>query len=187
MYPRDFHNFLVENIVRYFLEIRRVGIKSPTWHLKTVTSLNFPDPVVIDYDGGTDWYTKVFKFKRLRTTDVDQSIQAIDELIKDPAGAKTVVIDSMTKFWELMQEKHLKRLRVKKGNPAYTFQPIDYKAIKGDVKSFINKLLALDLNIVATAQSKNVYSQDSGEFMKVVDTEPDGPKEAPLTCIDWII
>lgn len=146
---------------------------------KTVTSLNFPEPSVIDFDGGTDWYTRVFKFKRLRTTDIDQATVAIDELIKDPNGTKTVVIDSLTKYWELLQEKHLKRLRVKKGNPGYTFQPIDYKAIKGDVKSFINKLLALDLNIIATAQSKNVYSQDSGEFMKVVDTEPDGPKEAP--------
>lgn len=146
---------------------------------KTVCSLNFPDPAVIDFDSGTDWYLKAFKMKRLRTTDIDQAIQAIDELIKDPTGVKTVVVDSMTKFWELLQEKHLKRLRVKKGSPTYTFQPIDYKAIKGDVKSFINKLLALDLNIVATAQSKNVYSQDTGEFMKITGSEPDGPKEAP--------
>ena len=146
---------------------------------KTVTSLSFPDPAVIDFDGGTDWYTKAFKMRRLRTTDIDKAIQAIDELIKDPTGVKTVVIDSITKFWELLQEKHLKRLRVKKGNAAYSFQPVDYKAIKGDVKSFINKLLALDLNIVVTAQNKNVYSQDAGEFMKIVETEPDGPKEAP--------
>lgn len=146
---------------------------------KTVTSLHFPDPAVIDFDGGTDHYTRFFKFKRLRTTDIDAAIQSVDELIKDPSGVKTLVIDSITKFWELLQEKHLKRLRVKKGNPAYTFQPLDYKAIKGDLKAFINKLLALDVNIIATAQTKNIFSQDAGEFMKVIGTEPDGPKEAP--------
>lgn len=146
---------------------------------KTVTSLHMPSPAVIDLDGGTDHYTKGFQFQRLRTTDIDAVFNAVDELIKDPTGVRTLVIDSMTKFWELLQEKHLKRLRVKKGNPQYTFQPIDYKAIKGDLKSFINKLLALDLNIIATAQTKNIFSQDSGEFMKVIGSEPDGPKECP--------
>jgi hypothetical protein len=55
----------------------------------------------------------------------------------------------------------------------------DYKLIKGDVESFINKLLALDMNIIATAQVKNIFSQDTGEFMKITGTEPDGPKSAP--------
>jgi len=35
------------------------------------------------------------------------------------------------------------------------------------------------MNIIATAQVKNMYSQDSGEFMKLAGTEPDGPKDAP--------
>ena len=146
---------------------------------KTVTSLQFPNPVVVDLDGSSDWYASYWKYYRLSTTDVDKAFQAVDELIKDPGDFKTLVIDSFTKFYQLLQEKHLKRLRVKKGNPQYTFQPSDYKVIKSDLTSFINKLLALDMNIIATAQVKNVYSQDSGEFMKVTGTEPDGPKDAP--------
>jgi len=146
---------------------------------KTVTSLHFPNAAVIDLDGGTDWYASAFNFQKLRTTDVDKVFQAVDGLIQDPGDFKTLVIDSFTKFWDLLQEKHLKRLRVKKGNPQYVFQPSDYKTIKSDLKAFINKLLALDMNIIATAQVKNMYSQDSGEFMKIIGTDPDGPKDAP--------
>ena len=70
-------------------------------------------------------------------------------------------------------------MRVKKGNPQYAFQPIDYKVIKSDLKALINKFLALDMNIVITAQTKNIFSQDAGEFMKIIGTEPEGPKEVP--------
>jgi hypothetical protein len=146
---------------------------------KTVTSLNFPSCAVADLDGGTDWYAGSFTFDKLRTTDVDKVFEAVDNLIQDPGQYKTLVIDSFTKFWQLLQEKHLKRLRVRKGNPQYVFQPSDYKVIKADITSFINKLLALDMNIIATAQVKNIYSQDTGEFMKITGTEPDGPKDAP--------
>lgn len=146
---------------------------------KTVTSLHFPNAAVVDLDGGTDWYASAFSFQKLRTTDVDKVLQAVDGLIQDPGDFKTLVIDSFTKFWDLLQEKHLKRLRVKRGNPQYVFQPSDYKVIKSDLRAFINKLLALDMNIIATAQVKSMYSQDSGEFMKITGTEPDGPKDAP--------
>ena len=138
-----------------------------------------PNPVVVDTEGGTDWYASAFKFQRLRTTDVDKIFQAVDELIKDPGDYKTLVIDSFTKLWDLLQEKHLKRLRVKKGNPQYVFAPSDYKVIKADLRSFVNKLIALDMNIVVTAQVKNMYAQDTTEFMKIIGSEPDGPKDLP--------
>ena len=146
---------------------------------KTVTALHFPSPAVIDLDGGTDHYASTFTFDRLRTVDSDKVIQSVDDLIADPKDYRTLVIDSFTKFGELLQEKHIRRLRIKKGDSQYVLQPSDYKAIKADIKSFINKLHALDMNIVATAQIKNLYSQDSTEFMKIVGTEPDGPKDAP--------
>jgi hypothetical protein len=55
----------------------------------------------------------------------------------------------------------------------------DYKLLQADLKAFINKLLALDLNIIVTAKSKNEYSADQSEFMKIIGKKPDGPKEAP--------
>jgi hypothetical protein len=149
---------------------------------KTVTSLCFPSPAVIDLEDGTQFYDTAFKFVSLRTQDIDAINDAIDELIKDPTGVKTLVIDPFTVYWELLQEKHLKRLRVKKGNPNYVLQPLDYKAIKNELRGFINKLMAVDLNIIVTARSKPEYANDTGDFMKVVGRKPDGPKELPFLC-----
>jgi DNA-binding ferritin-like protein (Dps family) len=146
---------------------------------KSVTSLYMPSPAVVDLDGGTDFYVDKFDMVRIKTTDIDVVNKAVDELIDNPSGVKTLVIDGMTNYWDLLQDKHLKRLRVKKGKPDYTFQPIDYKLLQADIRAFINKLLALDLNIVMTAKSKKEYSADSSEFMKVIGQKADGPKEVP--------
>jgi hypothetical protein len=146
---------------------------------KTVTSLYFPSPAVVDLDGGTDHYVDKFDFIRLKTTNIDEVNKAVDELIVDPNGVKTFVLDGISNYWDLLQDKHLKRLRVKKANPNYTFQPLDYKLLQSDIKSFINKLLALDSNIIVTAKAKNEYSADQSEFMKIIGKKPDGPKEAP--------
>jgi len=146
---------------------------------KTVTSLYFPSPAVVDLDGGTDHYVDKFDFVRLKTTNIDEVNSAVDELVKDPSGVKTFVLDGISNYWDLLQDKHLKRLRVKKANPNYTFQPLDYKLLQSDLKSFVNKLLALDINIIVTAKAKNEYSADASEFMKVIGKKPDGPKEAP--------
>jgi hypothetical protein len=148
---------------------------------KTLTSLYFPSPAVVDIEGGTHFYVDKFEMTRLLTTDIDEINRAVDELIEDPTGIKTFVLDSMTAYWDLLQDKHLKRLRVKKAKPDYTFQPMDYRLLQADLKSFINKLLALDLNIIVTAKSKNEYSAESSEFMKIIGKKPDGPKEVPLT------
>jgi hypothetical protein len=147
---------------------------------KTVTSLHFPAPAVIDLEKGTDFYADNFDFVRLQTNDIEEITKAIDELIADPSGVKTLVIDPFTIYWDLIQEKHLKRLKVKKGNPNYVLQPIDYKAIKNELKSIVNKLIAVDLNIIVTARSKPEYASDTGEFMKVIGVKPDGPKELPF-------
>jgi hypothetical protein len=66
---------------------------------------------------------------------------------------------------------------MKTGNPNYQIQPLDYKFIKADVRSIVQKMLALDMNVIVTARSKVLYSQE--EFMKPIGTTPDGPKELP--------
>lgn len=147
---------------------------------KTITAISFPSPAVIDMDMGTDFYTDKFEMVRVKTNDIDEVNKAIDELISNPTGIKTLVLDGMSNYWDLLQEKHLKRLRLKNANPNYVLQPKDYKPLKADLKQFINKLLALDLNIVATAKDKAEYSADQGDFMKVIGRIPDGPKEAPF-------
>jgi AAA domain len=146
---------------------------------KTVTALSFPKPAVVDLENGTTFYAGPFDFDKIQTTDLNEAVKAIDELITDPQGYKTFVLDSLTVYYDILQDNYLRKLRVKKAKPDYTFQPSDYKVIKADVRTLINKMLALDMNVVVTARSKNKYSQDAGEFMKVIGTQPDGPAEAP--------
>jgi hypothetical protein len=147
---------------------------------KTITSLHFPSPVVVDAEKGTDYYGDLFNFERLQTADPRIINKALDELLKDPGASKTLVLDPYTAVWEAMQDIQLKRMRVKNNNPHYTLQPLDYKLLKADNKGIIQKLLALDMNIIVTARAKIIYSQDPGEFMKPIGLAPDGPKDLPF-------
>ena len=147
---------------------------------KTITSLHFPNPVVIDMERGTEHYADVFKFDVLHTTDPTKVKEAVDELIKDPKDYKTLVIDPMTVYYDQIIEEHIKRKRKRTGNPNETLAPLDYKPIHNDMKTFINKLIALDMNIILTAHAATLYSNEPGEFMKVIGTKPDGYKKLPF-------
>ncbi len=144
---------------------------------KTVTSLQFPNPAVIDTEKGTTHYGKFFDFHKIDTSDPQEVLAAIEELIEDPQGYKTIIIDPFTPLHEKIMDNHLTRLKVKHGNPGYTLQPKDYRPIKAEVKNLIDRLKSLDMNVIVTARSSTLYSQE--EFMKILGTKPDGPKELP--------
>ena len=146
---------------------------------KTIISLHFPNPAVIDSEKGTDFYGEQFDFYRLQTSDHRAVGHAIDELLADPQNFKTFVIDPFTSIDESIVSSQLKRMRVKKADPNYSLQPLDYKSIKEERKNLISKLLSLDMNIILTARSKPQYSDEEGEFMKVIGNMADGPKELP--------
>jgi len=146
---------------------------------KTVTALQFPNPAVIDTERGTLHYGKVFDFDTLYTSSFKEINEAVNELLEDSGKYKTLVIDPFSNVWDRMIEDLQTYLRKKKGNPKYEITGLDYRPLKSQVKSFINKLNSLDLNIVLTARSKDVYTNDSSEFMKKIGTEPEGPKYLP--------
>ena len=146
---------------------------------KTVTSLHFPNPAIIDTERGSEHYGDKFKFHRLDTSEPKGINQALDELLKDPVNFKTLIIDSFSNVWDKIQDIQLSRMKVKTGNPGYVIQPIDYKTMNAEVRGIVHKLLALDLNIIVTAKSKLLYSTDKSEFMQVIGTQPDGPKGLP--------
>lgn len=146
---------------------------------KTVTSLKFPNPVMIDAEKGSDYYGGMFNFQRLQSSDPRIVNQAIDELLKDPQDFKTFVIDPFTMVYDKIVDAQVQKQRMKTGNPGYEIQPVDYKNIKGAVKVLVWKLLALDMNVIITARSKPLYSTNESEFMKVIGTTAEGPKEMP--------
>lgn len=144
---------------------------------KTVTSLSFPNPAVIDTENGTLYYSEHFKFHRTQTTEPAIVKAVIDELLEDPKDFKTFVIDSFTVIYDSILNNHEKRMKLKTGNINYVLQPLDYKFIKAEVKGIILKLLALDMNVIVTAHSTNLYSDS--EFMKIIGSKAEGPKQMP--------
>lgn len=156
-------------------------VYGPTGVGKTITSLHFPSPAVIDGERGSEHYGKFFKFKRIFTSDPDILLSVIDELLVNPKVdgeiVKTLVVDSISVFNDAVISNHENKLKIKKGNPSYSLQPLDYKPIRSTLKRIGLKLLALDMNVIVTAKEKTLYSSD--EFMKVEGTTPDGPKDFP--------
>ena len=146
---------------------------------KTVTSLHFPNPAMVDTERGSEHYGEQFDFFRLNTSDPNEINQALDSLLKDPQDFKTLVIDPFSNVWDTIQDQHIKHMRMKTGNSNYSLQPLDYRNLKATVKGLMTKLLALDLNIIVTARSKPQYSPDSSEFMKIIGTQAEGPKDMP--------
>lgn len=144
---------------------------------KTVTSLHFPSPAVIDPEKGTNHYAKYFKFKKIHSSEPAVVANVVNELLAAPGGVKTFVIDPFTLVYDKMVQNQESRMKIKYGNPNYTLQPADYKVIKSEMKALVDKILSLDMNIIVTARSSTLYSTE--EFMKAEGTKADGPKDLP--------
>ena len=134
---------------------------------KTMLSLNFNSPVVIDLEGGSDLYGDVLSFDRLKTSDADGVTRAIDWLRTENHTYQTLIIDPITILWESLQHKwsdiFLQRNKGGKGFKFeyYDFQMRDWGVIKSEWRDILRKLIALDMNVVVTARQKILYS-DTG-------------------------
>jgi len=146
---------------------------------KTLTSLHFPSPAVIDTERGTDHYGDSFDFFRLQTSDLDKIHGAIDELLENPDGFKTCVIDPLTVVCDQIIRKKEEYMKMKTGNINYELQPLDYKSIKTEIKILMNKLLSLDMNVICTARSKPLYNSSGKNFMEQIGYQPEGHKDLP--------
>lgn len=149
---------------------------------KTVTSLQFPSPAVVDTQGGSEHYGGDFDFLRVGEHVVDPGDPdvveaAIEELLEDPGDVKTFVVDSLTDVYDRMMQKRLRYQREKEGDLNYALGPSDWGFLKGEIKALVQKMLTLDMNVIATAEAAKEYSDT--EFMKVVGTKPDGHKKVP--------
>jgi hypothetical protein len=150
---------------------------------KTTLALQFPKPVVIDLEGGTDLYGEAFEFEVLRATSADDVMEAVDWLLTHTHPHRTLVIDPVTVYWDALQKKWSDIfLRRNKGSKGYKFefydlQPRDWMTIKAEFKELIRKLIALDMNVIVTARQKVQYAD--GGFMKAIGETFDGEKSLP--------
>lgn len=146
---------------------------------KSFTSLHFPSPAVVDTEQGTNHYGKLFDFDVKYSSKLSDLNEIVDGLLLDSQGYKTLVIDPFTNIWDRMINDLQTYLRKKKDDAAYMIQGLDYRMLKSQLKNLVSKFNDLDMNIVVTARSKALYSQDEGDFMKQVGTIADGPKDLP--------
>lgn len=152
---------------------------------KTRTILEFPNPVVIDCEGGTELYGATAKFERIVTSDFDEADRAILWLLRNKHGFSTVGIDPITVLWESVQRKWRDILMAgrRKNNPNasedFDFAPLDWQKIKSDLKSFIHKLIMLDATVIVTARQKDARGGEGRDFMKKVGETFDGEKSLP--------
>ena len=150
---------------------------------KTTLALQFPKPVVIDLEGGTDLYGDAFDFDVLHAQTADAVMEAVEWLLTHRHPYRTLVLDPITVYWDALQKKWSDIfLRRNKGSKGYKFefydlQPRDWLTIKAELKDLVRKLIALDMNVVVTARQKAQYA-DSG-FMKIIGETFDGEKSLP--------
>lgn len=150
---------------------------------KTTLALQFPNPVVIDLEGGTDHYGEAYKFDVLKTSTADQVMESINWLQEKNHSYRTLVIDPITIYWDSLQKKWsdilLKHNKKSKGYKFeyYDMQVKDWQAVKGEFKELIRKLIMLDMNIIVTARQKTKYAD--GEMMKAIGETFDGEKSLP--------
>lgn len=154
-------------------------VYGPTGCGKTVTALQFPDPVVVDAERGTVHYSEQYDFQVDNTSNINHLMRDIDDLIEDSDGVKTLVVDPLTIFMDKIVLEHLKKLRLKKNIPDYELQPTDHTTLKNTRKELMDKMLMLDLNIVCTARQKEKYRTEGKNFMVPDGWQPDLPKEVP--------
>jgi len=150
---------------------------------KTTLAMSFPSPAMIDADGGAKLYAEANNLNRTEVQTWDEAVQAVDWLLQNPHLFKTLIVDPITKLWEMLQWKwnaiFLKRNRGGFGHKFdyYKMQIADWAPLKAEFKQFVQKLLALDMNIIVTAREKDLFS-DSGDLKKVGLTF-DGEKNLP--------
>lgn len=128
---------------------------------KTTAAIQFPRPYLIDVEGGA---TKK-KYKDIlekgegrsyRTTDFGDILKVIDILNKGGHPYKTLIIDSLTVVYNnlILEGASLKGDKF----------AADIKYAKQKMKSLVDKLINLDMNVIVIAHAKKEY----GDEMKVL-------------------
>jgi len=150
---------------------------------KTTLALQFPKPVVLDLEGGTDLYGESFEFDVMKAANADEIASAVKWLGNNPHDYQTLVLDPITIYWDALQKKwsdiFLLRNKGTKGHKYeyYDLQPRDWMTIKAEFKGIIRSLIQLDMNVIVTARQKVQYA-DSG-FMRPLGETFDGEKNLP--------
>jgi hypothetical protein len=121
---------------------------------KTMASIQFPRPYIIDTEGSTNkpQYVKAIDNVDgavLMTVDFDEMVNEVRELLTTKHEYKTLVIDSLTLLYNDLLEKAERKVGTEFGR--------HYGEANKRMKQLLNLLFRLDMNVIITSHSKNEY------------------------------
>lgn len=124
---------------------------------KTYAAIQFPKPYIIDTEGSTNkpQYVKLIEKSGgavLMTTDFDEMINEVRELLTTKHDYKTLIIDSLTVSYTDLLEKAERKVGTEFGR--------HYGEANKRMKQLLNLLFRLDMNVIITSHSKNEYGQN---------------------------
>lgn len=166
-------------------QIRFKGLFYGDWGVgKTTACIQLPRAAYLDLERGTDKYWRTLEAKgsmRLQTTSYFEVLDQIRSLSREAHQFLSLVIDPITivkqdigEYWMKVFEKHAK---TEKEGEMKDFGLRYYAKVKSDLATLRRALLALDLNIIATAHQKDKWK--NGQAVGVT-FDGDGEKEGYL-------
>jgi len=168
---------------------------------KTLLALQFPNPIVIDMERGTDLYGGQFDFAVQHVVHPDDVMEIVTDLLTKKHDYRTLVIDPMTIYWQSLQDKWRQKLYSKKHGETtpesttddtksgefqsepwmeYDLVPRDWVPLKAENNYLLRKLSLLDMTIVLTCHQKALYADN--QFMQKVGDTFDAEKNLGHFC-----
>lgn len=128
---------------------------------KTRFALSFPSPCVIDTERGTLLYADRYDFAVKDANRWSELLQALDALEKGGHEYQTLVIDSLTIFWQDLIDVQIEYVKNRRGNEILSTG--DWGTIKRRWKAFINRLVDLDMHVVLVMREKDEYVNETDQ------------------------
>lgn len=166
-------------------QVRFKGLFYGDWGVgKTTALIQFPKMAYVDMERGSDKYWRTLEAKgsmRLQTTSYFELLDQIRALSKEPHDFLTLGIDPITiakqdigEYWMKIFDKYAK---TEKESEMKDYGMRYYAKTKSDLSTLRRALLALDMNIIATAHQKDKWK--GGQSVGVT-FDGDGEKEGYL-------
>ena len=153
---------------------------------KTIFANSFPTPIYcFDFDGKINSAARHYdtaraeqiEFDNYRAGGFDEAVRAFDafdlkfnELEKQSKSGtlayKTVILDSLTPFGDMLLKACMKRFPTNRVRPTMPSQS-DYHSLSLEFKNYLNRLLALDCNIVVAAHIQVMKDDLTGEILRM--------------------
>lgn len=128
---------------------------------KSTAAIQFPKPYWIDTEGSADkpQYVKIMEKQGgavFQTQDFDDMIREVRSLLSEKHEYKTLIIDSLTIVYHDLLDKAAKD-RINEKDPDGTAFGGHYGVANKKMKTLLNLLLRLDMNVIITSHAKNEY------------------------------